>query len=295
MPFGLQGAPATFQRLMDKVLHGQEEFAAAYLDDVVIFSETWSEHLYHVEQVFQRIQEAGLTVKLAKCQFGMAQCIYLGHVVGSGEVRPDTTKVEAVKQFPVPIIKKNVRTFLGLTGYYRRFIPDYSTIAAPLIDLTKNNAPSKVIWTSKCDNAFGKLKSLLCTEPILTSPDFTKAFCLQTDASDRGVGAVLSQQDDNGDDKPIAYFSRKLLPREEKYSTVEKELGIQAFKVYLLGRPFHIQTDHSSLRWLDSLKDKNARLTRWSLLLQAYYDYTVSYRAGSTNGNADALSRIPTN
>ena len=134
----------------------------------MIFSETWSQHLYHVEQVFQRIHKAGLTVKLAKCQLGMAQCIYylFSHgafryvylVVGSGEVRPDTTKVEAVKQFSVTITKKNVRIFLGLTGYYRRFIPDYSTIAAPLTDLTKKSAPSKIIWTSKCDNAIGKLK-----------------------------------------------------------------------------------------------------------------------------------------
>lgn len=151
---------------------------------------------------------------------------------------------------------------------------------------------------SKCDSAFEKLKTLLCTDPILTNIDFTKTFMLQTDASDREVGAVLSQRDDNGDDKPNAYFSAKLLPREERYFMVEKEclaikLGVQVFKVYLLGRPFQIQTDHTSLRWLDSLKE-NARLARWSLILQAY-DYTVSYRAGSTNGNADALSRIPTN
>ena len=132
--------------------------------------------MYHVEQVFQRIQEAGLTVKLAKCQFGMAQCIYLGHVVGSGEVRPDTTKVEAVKQFPVPITKKNVRTFLGLTGYYRWFIPDYSTIAAPLTDLTKKSAPSKMIWTSKCNNAFGVIHG----QRLPTKSSCTRETCLQT-------------------------------------------------------------------------------------------------------------------
>ena len=155
------------------------------------------------------------------------------------EVRPDPTKIEAVKSFPAPTTKKDVRVFLGLAGYYRRFIPNYSSLAAPLTDLTKKTCPTKVRWTNLCCTAFETLKNLLCDSPILKSPDFTKRFVLQTDASDRGVGAVLSQCDDSGQDKPIAYFGRKLLSREQNYSTVEKEclaikLGVQAFKVYLL-------------------------------------------------------------
>jgi hypothetical protein len=284
---------------MDRVLRGLDEFAAAYLDDVVVFSSTWKEHLDHLRQVMERLQDAGLTVKLRKCQFGMDHCVYLGHVVGSGEVSPEPTKLAAVKTFPVPRTKKQVRVFLGLTGYYRRFIPDYASIAAPLTDLTKKAGPTYVVWTTACVNAFQRLKELLCTTPVLKSPDFHLPFILQTDASDRGVGAVLSQRDDSGQEHPVAFFSRKLLPREERYSTVEKEclaikLGVQAFKVYLLGRPFEVQTDHRALVWLDRLKDNNARLTRWSLALQPY-KFNVYHRTGKSNGNADALSRISSN
>ena len=296
MPFGLQGAPATFQRMMDQLLRGLEGFAAAYLDDLVIYSDSWEEHLLHIKKVFDRLREAGLTAKPRKCQFAMKQCIYLGHVVGNGVIRPEHSKVEAMMSFPVPQTKKQVRAFLGVTGYYRKFIPNFATVAAPLTDLIRKNRPNQVVWTSTCDKAFTELKKQLCSDPVLKSPDFDRAFILQTDASNRGVGAVLSQIDDNGEEHPVAYFSRKLLEREEKYSTIEKEclaikLAIQAFRVYLLGKPFTIQTDHRSLEWLDRLKENNARLTRWSLALQPY-KFTVQYRMGKANSNADGLSRI---
>jgi hypothetical protein len=298
MPFGLQGAPATFQRMMDRLIKGKSEFAAAYLDDLVIFSESWEQHLGHLEQVLECLRKAGLTAKPSKCQFAMGQCIYLGHVVGNGTVQPETSKVAAVEQWPPPETKKQVRAFLGLTGYYRKFIPNYAAIASPLSDLTRKYSPNKIVWTEQCDNAFQKLKAILCSSPILFGPQFDRDFILQTDASDRGVGAVLSQMGDDGKEHPIAYFSKKLLQREEKYSTVEKEclavkLGIQAFRVYLLGRPFKIQMDHRSLIWLDRLKDANPRLARWSLALQPY-QYHIDYRPGSANGNADALSRSET-
>ena len=210
-------------------------------------------------------------------------------------VHPEADKLQAVRQFPVPSTKKQVRSFLGLTGYYRRFIPDYASIAVPLTELTRKSAPTLVKWDSECNRAFEKLKELLCSKPVLWSPDFTREFVLQTDASDFGVGAVLSQFDDEGTDHPIAYFSRKLLPREQRYSTVEKEclaikLGTQAFRVYLLGRAFIIQTDHRALQWLDRLKETNSRLTRWSLALQPF-QFKVKHRSGKANANADALSR----
>ena len=295
MPFGLKGAPATFQRMMDRVLHGMGEFAAAYLDDIVIHSSSWEEHLAHLRAVFERLRATGLTAKPRKCQFAMAQCVYLGHVVGNGLICPEQSKVEAVKAFPVPETKKQVRSFLGLTGYYRKFIPNYAQIATPLTDLTRKNSATHVKWTSACSEAFTALKQFLCSAPVLRSPDFTREFVLQTDASDRGVGAVLSQLDDEGNDHPVAFFSRKLLPREEKYSTIEKEclaikLAVHAFRVYLLGTSFVIQTDHRALEWLDKLKENNSRLTRWSLALQPY-QYRVVYRAGKANLNADALSR----
>ena len=275
MPFGLQGAPATFQRMMDRLIQGLQEFASAYLDDLVIYSDSWEDHLLHIRQVLQCLQDAGLTAKPKKCQFGIKQCSYLGHIVGNGVVQPELDKVEAVRSFAIPQTKTSIRAFLGLTGYYRRFIQDYATIALPLTDLTKKTAPNQVHWDSNCDRAFKKLKELLCSSPILQSPDFARPFILQTDASDRGVGAVLTQRDDSGQEHPVCYYSRKLLPREQRYSTVEKELlaiklATSAFRVYLLGRPFTIVTDHRSLEWLERLKENNARLTRWSLALQPY-------------------------
>ena len=296
MPFGLHGAPATFQRMMDSILREFPTFAAAYLDDVVIHSDSWEDHLMHIRAVLLKLREAGLTVKTKKCQIAMTRCCYLGHIVGSGKVRPEETKVQTVRNFPTPTTKRKVREFLGLTGYYRKFIASYAEHAAPLTSLTRKNAPNRVIWTSDCEESFKTLKEKLCSQPILTSPDFTKEFILQTDASAWGIGAVLSQQDNDNIEHPIAYYSRKLLPRETRYSTIEKEcLAIKAathhFRVYLLGRKFTIQTDHRALEWLDRLKDNNARLTRWSLALQPY-DFQVRYRAGHSNGNADVLSRI---
>ena len=295
MPFGLHGAPATFQRMMDVLLSGAGEYSAAYLDDLVVFSSSWPEHLGHLRAVLQRLREAGLTAKPTKCHIAMNQCVYLGHKVGNGEIEPETSKIKAVSDFPQPETKKDVRAFLGLTGYYRKFIPNYATIALPLTDLTKKSLPNAVEWTTACDTAFTELKRRLVSTPVLKSPDFSKQFILQTDASERGIGAVLSQRTSTGEEHPIAYYSRKLLPREERYATVEKEclaikLGIQAFRVYLLGRRFLVQTDHRSLEWLHRLKENNARLTRWSLSLQPYM-FTVEHRAGKDNTNADGLSR----
>eukprot|EP00731_Ephydatia_muelleri_P013583 Em0007g893a len=249
VPVAEEGAPATFQRLMDRIVKGCESFAAAYLDDLIIFSTSWSDH----------------------------------------------SKVQAVESFGTPRTKTQVRAFLGLTGYYRRFVHNYATLASPLTDLTRKSAPEQVEWTAECDRAFRQLKTQLCCYPVLRSPDFNKEFVLQTDASNRGIGAVLSQRDAAGGENPIAYFSKKLLPREERYSTIEKEclaikLGMEAFRTYLLGRPFIVETDHRSLVWMDKLKDHNSRLTRWSLSLQPYI-FSVAHRTGASNGNADALSR----
>ena len=277
LPFGLSGAPSSFQRLMDKLIKGCEGFASAYLDDLVVFSNSWQEHLSQLRAVLNRIKEAGLTVKVGKCQFGTSKCVYLGN----GSVEPELSKLQAVKTFPLPEKKRQVRGFLGLTGYYRRFIPDYASQAAPLTDLTRKSAPNTVKWTRKCNEVFETLKQCLCSGPVLRSPDFDKTFVLQMDASDRGVGAVLRQLSDDGEEHPIGYYSRKLLPREERYSTVEKDclairLAVAAFRVYLLGRKFVIQTDHRSLEWLEHLKEGNPKLCRWNLALQPY-EYTVKH------------------
>ena len=295
MPFGLVAAPSTFQRLMDQIFHDTHQYAVAYLDDIIVHSQTWDEHIYHLREVFTRLQQAGLKIKEKKCRFACNSCTYLGHVVGNGQVRPMEAKVKAVKEFKQPKTKKDVRAFLGLCGYYRRFITTFSTRATPLSNLTRKEMPKRVIWTEQLETSFQKLKDMLTNYPVLSTPIWGKEFILQTDASNSGIGYVLSQQDDMGDEHPIAYGSRKLLPRETKYSVIEREglaivEGVKHFRVYLEGVPFRIETDHNPLTQLSQLKDSHGRIARWILALQPY-NYTMAYRPGRRNGNADGLSR----
>lgn len=295
MPFGLHNAPATFQRTMDHVLRDCQDFARAYIDDIAVFSNSWEEHLGHLRQVFSRLQMAGLTVKLRKCLFGGDHVPYLGHTIGGGKLQPDQRKVLAVKQYPRPVTKKDVRAFLGLVGYYRQFVPHFAIIAAPLTDLTSKRCPQQVKWDANAEAAFQKLKDIITEMPVLRVADPSKPYVLQTDASERGLGAVLSQTDHEGKEHPIAYASRKLLPRESNYSTIEKEClavvwALKFFRIYLYGQAFVIQTDHQPLAWLQRMKDSNSRLTRWALAVQPYC-LTMVHRRGLDNGNADGLSR----
>ena len=200
----------------------------------MIDSKNWKDHIRHIREILRRLGHAGLTVKQKKCQFAKSRCTYLGHVVGNGEGRPEQSKLQAVEDF-------QVCASLGLTGYYRKFIADYAKIATALTDLTRKSAPNKVAWSSACEKAFEALKKALGSASVLRSPDFNRMFILQTDASNRGIVAVLSQHDDDGTERPVAFYSRKLLPREERFSTMEREclaikLATHAFRVYLLGR-----------------------------------------------------------
>lgn len=296
MPFGLHGAPATFQRLMDKLLQGCDGYSAAYLDDVVIFSHTREEHMQHLSEVLGRIHKAGLTLNPSKCEWARQETRYLGYQVGRGEVRPQLDKVEAIQNCPRPRTKKEVRAFLGLVGWYRRFVPQFATMAAPLTTLLGKNQRNPVIWTAACEQAFQGLKTCLCSTPVLWSPDFKKQFLVQVDASKSGLGAVLVQGDP-GEEHPILYLSRKLLPRETNYSTVEKEAlaikwALEKLRYYLLGREFVLETDHRALTWIQSMKDHNSRLTRWYLSLQPFR-FTIRHRPGTLNVVADYLSRLP--
>ncbi|CAM4615358.1 unnamed protein product [Caretta caretta] len=223
LPFGLRNAPATFQRLVDGLLAGLGEYAVAYLDDVAIFSDSWADHLEHLHKVLERIREAGLTVKAKKCQIGLNRVTYLGHQVGQGTISPLQAKVDAIQKWPVPKSKKQVQSFLGLAGYYRRFVPHYSQIAAPLTDLTKKKQPNAVQWTRKCQKAFNKLKATLMSDPVLRAPDFDKPFLVTTDASERGVGAVLMQKGPDQEFHPVVFLSKKLSERESNWSVTEKE------------------------------------------------------------------------
>ncbi|XP_014857306.1 PREDICTED: uncharacterized protein LOC106926725 [Poecilia mexicana] len=285
MPFGLQGAPATFQRLMDHVLRDVSEFSAAYLDDVVVYSQSWEEHLIHLQEVLHRIRLAGLTINPKKCAVAQREVEYLGFVIGFGKIKPQVGKMDAIQSFPVPTTKRKVRGFLGLVGWYRKFIPSFAERSAVLNHLTKGAAPNKVCWTEDCDRAFKDLKQAVCTHPVLHTPDFTKPFILQTDASGVGLGAVLQQEVD-GERRPVVFLSRKLLDRETRYSTVEKEClamkwAIEALRYYLLGRHFILETDHRALQWLRRMRDANARKSVQNLGLQSAF---MSNRHGELHG-----------
>lgn len=295
MPFGLHGAAATFQRLMDRVLQGCENYSAAYLDDVVIVSNTWEEHVQHLSLVLEKIQQAGLALNPGKCEWARQETKYLGYRLGRGEIRPQVDKVEAIQNCLRPSTKKEVRSFLGLVGWYRRFVPQFATIAAPLTALTCKDQRNPVTWTDECEEAFKTLKNQLCASPVLRSPDFSQRFLVQVDASAVGLGAVLAQGDP-GEERPILYLSRKMQPRKTRYSTVEKEglaikWALEGLRYYLLGREFDLETDHRALTWINSMKDHKSRLTRWYLSLQPYR-FMIRHRSGKANVVADYLSRL---
>uniref|UniRef100_K7EX57 ribonuclease H n=1 Tax=Pelodiscus sinensis TaxID=13735 RepID=K7EX57_PELSI len=240
MPFGLHGAAATFQRAMDQVLRPMKGYAAAYIDDIAVYSMTWPEHLPHLEAVMRALEEAGLTANPKECHLAQREVSYLGYTVGGGRLKPLLDKVEALRSYPPPATKRQVRGFLGLAGYYRRFVPDFATIAAPMTELTKDVHPNKVQWTTQPDQAFRELKRRLVQAPVLRQPDFEKLFSLYTDASECGIGAVLAQ-DHEGEEHPVLYLSRKLLPRERNYATIEKEAlavkwAIETLRYYFMGQ-----------------------------------------------------------
>ncbi|XP_069100681.1 uncharacterized protein [Pleurodeles waltl] len=226
LPFGLHGAPATFQRLMDEILRPFKQYAAAYLDDIVIYSNTWEEHLTHLDTILQALRKAQLTANPEKCRLGLTSIKYLGYIVGNGLIRPQVEKIEAISRMSFPKRKKDIRAFLGLIGYYRRFIPHFSTVAETLTELLKNSYPNTVGPPSvSALQSFDKLKTALMSEPVLCCPDFCKPFVLMTDASDVGLGAVLTQPQDDDTLHPILFISRKLLPREVHYPTREGMFG----------------------------------------------------------------------
>ncbi|XP_062586907.1 uncharacterized protein LOC134248532 [Saccostrea cucullata] len=222
MPFGMKTSPASFIRLMDRILDGTQN-TVAYFDDIIVYSQTWEDHIKHVTELLQRIYEANLTIRPSKCKLGAAEIICLGHIVGGGTIRPDPRKLKAMEDFPLPLTKKELRSFLGLTGYYRQYIGSYADITVPLTDLLRKSQPTELKWTEREVQSFKKLKEALMTAPVLVNPNFNLPFVLQTDASNNAIGAVLSQQLPDGD-HPVAYLSKKLLPREKNYSTIEKEL-----------------------------------------------------------------------
>lgn len=295
MPFGLCNAPATFQRLMDRVLAGMQwETCLVYLDDIIVLAKDVPEMLQRLSQVFQRLKQANLKLKPAKCCLFRRQVVYLGHIVSEHGVATDPNKVNKVQAWPTPTSVQEVRRFIGLASYYRRFVKDFASIAEPLHNLTKKNAHFQ--WHAEHQAAFNTLKHHLITAPVLGYPLDHGEMILDTDASDTGIGAVLSQMQ-GGTERVLAYGSRKLAKAEQNYCTTRRELlaivdFTSHFRQYLLGRPFRVRTDHSSLRWLTRMKEPEGQLARWLEKL-AEYEFEIIHRPGRLHTNADSLSRRP--
>ncbi|MCG8032936.1 MAG: DDE-type integrase/transposase/recombinase, partial [Candidatus Thiodiazotropha taylori] len=295
LPFGLCNAPATFERLMESILAGLRwDICLIYLDDVITFGKSFDEAVSNLQQVLERLRSAGLKLKPNKCELFAKSVTFLGHIISDEGVATDPEKIKAVQEWPVPINQTEVRSFLGLCGYYRRFIKGFSEIAKPLHTLTEKGRP--FIWTDDHQIAFEKLKQHLTEAPILVFPDFTKDFILDTDASGTSIGAVLSQKID-GKERVVCFGSRTLSKSERQYSVTRKEMlsvvyFMKRFKHYLLGRRFLIRTDHSALKSLMKTKDPEGQTARWIESL-ACFDFEIQHRQGKKHTNADALSRVP--
>ncbi|CAL9695804.1 unnamed protein product [Knipowitschia caucasica] len=295
MAFGMRNAPASFQRLVNTVLSGLSN-CNAYLDDLILHSATWEEHMSILTKVFSRLAQASLTVNLAKCEFGRATVTYLGREVGEGQVRPVEAKVAAILACPSPTTRRALRRFLGMAGYYRSFCPNFSTVALPLTRLLSPKVD--FVWSQECDHAFSSLKALLSHAPVLAAPVCSRPFKLEVDASAEGAGAVLLQEDAAGVDHPVGYYSKKFNKHQLSYSTIEKEtlsllFALQHFEVYVgsSSLPVLVFTDHNPLVFLSRMFNHNQRLMRWALMVQDFH-LEIRHKKGVENVLADALSRF---
>jgi hypothetical protein len=293
LPFGLNSAPAIFQSVMRETLAGILD-VHVYIDDIIIASATFDHHLETLDTVLGRLEDVNLKAKLQKCEFARTELLYLGHIINSCGISTDPEKVSAVRDLPEPTCVHDIEVFLGKVNYYSRFIPEYSKVAKPLFDLKRKEAQ----WNfGKPElEAFNKLKDALCTAPVLRHPDLQKEFQLATDASGYGLGAVLSQIHD-GDEHPVAYASRTLKDAETRYAVIEKEglavfWAIQHFEEYLDGAHFTVYTDHEPLLAMNTKPQVNKKLLDWSDRL-SHLHFTIKYKPGKTNKNADMLSRYP--
>ncbi|KAL4017963.1 hypothetical protein IC575_021546 [Cucumis melo] len=289
MSFGLTNAPAVFMDLMNRVFKDfLDSFVIVFIDDILIYSKTEAEHEEHLHQVLETLRANKLYAKFSKCEFWLRKVTFLGHVVSSEGVSVDPAKIEAVTNWPRPSTVSEIQSFLGLAGYYRRFVEDFSRIASPLTQLTRKGTP--FVWSPACESSFQELKQKLVTAPVLTVPDGSGNFVIYSDASKKGLGCVLMQQG-----KVVAYASRQLKIYEQNYPTHDLELvavvfALKIWRHYLYGEKIQIYTDHKSLKYFFTQKELNMRQRRWLELVKDY-DCEILYHPGKANIVADALSR----
>jgi len=294
MPFGLKNAPSTFQRVMNQILQPiLGKICVVYMDDILIYSKDPNKHLADIQTVLQLLKKENLKIQLDKSYFFKNEVNFLGFKISDKGVEPNPKKVEAIKNFPIPKTQKEIKSYLGMIGYYRKFIPNFSKLTKPLTQCLKKD--SKInIENQEYQEAFNTSKNMLINYPILQFPDFKQPFILTTDASKYAIGAILSQGNPPND-LPIAFASRTLNKAEINYSTIEKELlaivwATKYFRPYIFGRKFTVYTDHQPLTWWFKLKETSSRLMRWRIKLEEF-SFEIKYRKGANN-NADALSRI---
>jgi len=295
MSFGLKNATSTFTQTMSEVFKDLgDRFLKVFVDDLNIHSESWEDHLQHLEVVLSKLREVNLKLNPNKCYFAAESIVFLGHVVNKEGTQPDPSRIDAMLRFPVPKTVTNVRSFLGLTGYYRKYIRGYSRIANPLFELTKKDMA--FVWDQNCQRAFDNLKRALVEAPILVRPDFKEPFCLDVDWSTRGVGAVLSQREGKCE-KVVAYASKALSVAQREFHPMEGECyaliwGILHFRQYLHRTHFTLRMDHKPLEWLATVSDAHGRRGRWIDMLQDF-SFKIVHWPSIRHANADALSRNP--
>lgn len=296
MPFGLKNAPATFQRIMQRIL---QDFVGrgveVYLDDIVIHSKTTEEHAALVSKVLDTLEASGIRLKKSKCSFFSSSIEYLGHIISAGEIRPTPTKIQSVRNYPTPTKLKDIQSFLGLANYYRDFIPDMSITTKPLSKLTKKDVPFE--WGEDQQRSFEQVKNILTSEPVLAVFDPNLDNGITTDASKLGLAAIFTQLHPDGRSRVVCYWSRATSDTETRYSACELEClavveSLEHFRVYIEGTNVKVTTDCSALRWMNSFKDTSSRLFRWTMRLSTF-TYEVKHRSGKSNTVADALSRNP--
>ena len=296
MAFGLSNAVPTFQRLMARVLEGlTPNKCLVYLDDVLIVGRNFDEHCKNLIEVLEAIKRAGLRLKPSKCYFAKHEVSFLGFVISENGLSPDPKKLEAIEHFPRPNDLTELRRFLGMASYYRRFVAGFTEIVAPLNKLTQKNVEFN--WNEYFERAFKELKEQLMSSPVLAFPDSNREFIIYTDASNVGVGAVLAQSSEEGDEKVISFASKAFSSAEKNWTATEKEAfavvwALQYFHPYVYGVKIKVFTDHKALEWLRKIKHPNGKLARWILKLEQY-EYSIVHRPGSLMQHADALSRAP--